>query len=286
MVECEEAALELLVAHEQFSETVEPAMANLNNPAPGLLLRGAPLDCCLRSATDDVRDVAVAFDGAQMLGTTVACVGAKVFVSPVGWILAFDDNGAEHRIKPLAVVDVGPAHDERQRDATAVHQQVAFASLFSPGPSGSGRQLLVPRVPSSSRHRRFAIATRCLACRRIPPNRLSRRLQRSPPSPIRESVCGWRWRCQSAQRAAPSTGSLCAAQTRWPRTLGVPAWPVDLLQACERTACPAPAHVEGSAVQHAARTRPLPTRNQLVCSTHHSDTAFDTVRIDILPIYG
>ena len=83
MVECEEAALELLVAHEQFSETVEPAMANLNNPAPGLLLRGAPLDCCLRSATDDVRDVAVALDGAQMLGTTVACVGAQVFVSPV-----------------------------------------------------------------------------------------------------------------------------------------------------------------------------------------------------------
>jgi len=178
-------------------------MANLNNPAPGLLLRGAPLDCCLRSATDDVRDVAVALDGAQMLGTTVACVGAKVFVSPVGWILAFDDNGAEYRIKPLAVVDVGPAHDERQRDATAVHQQVAFASLFSPGPSGSGRQLLVPRVPSSSRHRRFAIATRCLACRRIPPNRLSRRLQRSPPSPIRESVCGWRW------VPAPTFSSRC-----------------------------------------------------------------------------
>jgi len=117
MVECEEAALELLVAHEQFSETVEPAVADLNNPTPGLLRRGVPLDFGLLSATDDMRDVAVARNGAQMLGTTVACVGAQVFVSPVGWVLALDDDGNEYRIKPLAVVDVGPAHDERQRDA-------------------------------------------------------------------------------------------------------------------------------------------------------------------------
>lgn len=92
MVECEEAALELLVAYEHFAETVEPAMADLNNPASGLLLRGAPLDCCLCSATDDVRDVAVTLDGAQVLGTTVACVGAQVFVSSVGRVRALDDE--------------------------------------------------------------------------------------------------------------------------------------------------------------------------------------------------
>ncbi len=228
----------------------------------------------------------MALDGSQMLRATVSRIGAQMFVSSLWRVLAFDDDSVEHLIKPLAVVDVGPADDERQRDATAVHQQVAFASLFFPGPSGSGRQLLVPRAPSSSRHRRFAIATRCLACRRTPPSRLSRLPQRSPPSPIRESVCGWRWRCQSARRVAPSTGSLCAAQIRWPRTLGVPAWLVDLRQVCERTACPAPAHVEGSAVQHAARTRLLRPRNQLAFSTHHSEAAFVAARIDILTIYG
>lgn len=113
MVECEEAALELLIAHKQFAETVEPAMADLNNPASGLLLRVAPLDVRLRSTTDHMRDVAVAFDGAQMLCTTVARVSAQVLVSSVGRFLALDDGGIEHRIKPLAVVDVGPAHDER-----------------------------------------------------------------------------------------------------------------------------------------------------------------------------
>lgn len=228
----------------------------------------------------------MALDGAHVLGTTVARVSAQMFVSPVRRVLALDEDGVKHRIKLLAVMDVGSAHDERQRDATAVHQQVAFASLFSPGPSGSARQLLAPMAPSSSRHRRFAIATRCLACRRTPPSRLSILLQRSPPSPIRESVCGWRWHFQNAQRAAPSTGSLCAEQTRWPQTLDVLALQVDPRQACERTVCRAPAHVEGSVVPHAAKTRPLPPRNQLACSTHHSGTALTAARIDILSIYG
>ena len=226
------------------------------------------------------------FYRAKMLCAPVARVGAQMFVSSVGWGLALDNNCTEHRIKPLAVMDIGPAHDERQRDATAVHQQMAFASLFSPGPSGSGRQLLVPMVPSSSRHRRFAIATRYPASRRIPPSQPSRLLQRSPPSPIRESVCEWRWRCQSAQQAVPSTGSLSATQTRWPRTPGVLALPADLLQACERTVCPGPVRVEGPVVPHAARTHPLPPTNQLVCSTYHSDAAFAAARNDILSIYG
>lgn len=62
---------------------------------------------------------------------------------------------------------------------------------FFPNPSGSGRQLLVPREPSSSPRRRFASARRCPPSRRfrpIPPIRVPRR---SPLPPIRESACGW-----------------------------------------------------------------------------------------------
>jgi hypothetical protein len=32
------------------------------------------------------------------------------------------------------VMSVGPGNDQRQRDATAVHKDMALASLFSPGP--------------------------------------------------------------------------------------------------------------------------------------------------------
>lgn len=136
MVECEEAALELLVAHKQFAESVEPAVAHLNHPAPGLVLRVAALGLGLRATADHMRDVAMAFYRAKMLRASVARIGAQMFVSSVGRVLALDNNCTEHRIKPLAVMYVGPAHDERQRDATTVHQQMAFASLFSPGPSG------------------------------------------------------------------------------------------------------------------------------------------------------
>ena len=129
------------MAHEQFAETVEPVVANLNNPAPGLLFWVAMLDVGFHSATVNVGDIAVALDGAQMLGATVARVRTPMLVSSVRWGLAFGADGTEHRLKSVVVVDVGPAHDERQRDATAVHQQMPFASFF-PGPWGSGRRFL------------------------------------------------------------------------------------------------------------------------------------------------
>ncbi len=43
MVQGEEAALELLAAHEPLPEATEPAVADLNNPAPGLARGVAPL---------------------------------------------------------------------------------------------------------------------------------------------------------------------------------------------------------------------------------------------------
>ena len=61
-----------------------------------------------------------------------------------GKTLSFDHHGAEHLIQTLAVIDVRPGHDERQRDATAVHQQVALAPLFFPDRSGCGRPPLAP----------------------------------------------------------------------------------------------------------------------------------------------
>ena len=130
VVEGDEAALEFLVAHEQLAEAVEPAMADVDDPASCLLGRIAPLDVGFGTSTNDVRDVAVALDGAKVLGSTVARVGAQMFVSPIWRILAPDDDGCEHVVKPHAVMDVGPCHDERQRDATGVHQQVALASFF------------------------------------------------------------------------------------------------------------------------------------------------------------
>ncbi len=82
MVERDETALKLLVAHQQFAEPVEPTMADLDHPTPRLLIRVAPLDVRLFAATDDVGNVVMFFDGACVVGTAVAGIGAQVLVAP------------------------------------------------------------------------------------------------------------------------------------------------------------------------------------------------------------
>jgi len=147
VVQGEEAALELLVAHEELAEAIEPAMADLDDPATRLLAGLAPLGCCFLAAIDDVRDVAVRVDDAQRLGASVAGVGAQVLAATKGSSLALDHNGAEHLVDSLAVIDVGRGHDDRQRDATPVHQQVPLAPIFFPDPSGWARRFVAPSVP-------------------------------------------------------------------------------------------------------------------------------------------
>src|SRR2546427_12380935 len=106
MVERDEAALELLVAHEQLAESVEPAVAHLDHPSPGLLLRVTPLDVGLLAAVDDVRDVAMRLDEANVFGASVARVGAQVLVAPHWRALALDHDGAEYLVDSLAVIHV------------------------------------------------------------------------------------------------------------------------------------------------------------------------------------
>lgn len=147
MVECEETALKLFVPHEQFAEAVEPAMANLDHPAPSLLLWGASFGIRLLTSVDDVRNIAMAQDDFHRRLSSIARVGAQMLVAPVWRRLALDHNGLKHCIDLGDVVLIGSGHDERQRDATPVHQQVTLAALFSPDPSGCAPQPLAPVAP-------------------------------------------------------------------------------------------------------------------------------------------
>ena len=57
MVQRNKAVLKLFVAHEWLAEAVEPAMANLNNPAPCFFCRITLLDCAPFATADDMWDV-------------------------------------------------------------------------------------------------------------------------------------------------------------------------------------------------------------------------------------
>lgn len=160
-----------------------------------------------------------------------------MFAAPVRRILALDHGAGEHRIELLAVMYVGPCHDERQRDATAVHQQVALAAFFFPDPSGCGPPTPGPAALSSLHHQYFASARRCPASGRTRQGPSSISLQRNPQPPTQGIVCGWHLRCQSAPWAAPSTGSQCAVHRRWLKTPVGQAWAVVPPLVCEHRFC-------------------------------------------------
>jgi hypothetical protein len=197
-------------------------------------------------------DIAVILDGTKVLSPSVASISAQMFASPERRTLPLDHYAGEYVIQALAVMDVGPGHDERQRDATAVHQQVALAPLFFPDPSGLDRRTPEPRAPSSSSRRHSASAKRCLPSGHTRPSQLSTDLRRNPPLPIRGIVCGRRLRCQSAPWEEPSTGSRCAVRRRWPRKPVLLASVAGRHLACVCRSCPQPTARE-SAVPPAAR---------------------------------
>ncbi len=238
-------------------------MADLDHPSPGLLGRLTSLGVRLYASVDGVRDVAVRFDDAKVVCPSVSGVGAQMLAAPNRWALALDHDGVRHFMDTLAIIDVGSGHDERQRDATAVYQQMALVSFFFPDPSGSGRQLLAPTGPSSRHHRCFAIARRYPPSRRTPPAPPSIAPRRTQLSPIRESACESHWNYRSVLWARLSTGSPCAARTRSPRTPAAPAWADAQLRACVHTSSWLPPRAAESAAPRAARRHQSLPMNRL-----------------------
>ena len=147
IVEREETALKLLVAHQQLAKAVEPAMANLNNPAPGFLARMALLGPLFLRATDHVGNVTVALDDLQCRLSTISGIQAKMLGAALSRRLSLDHDARQDGIELRDVMPVRSGHDERQGDATAVDQQVTLAPIFSPDRSGWARPALAPAGP-------------------------------------------------------------------------------------------------------------------------------------------
>lgn len=148
VVERHEAALELLASYQQLAKAIEPAVADRDYPASRLAVWITPLGLGLLAAVNDVRNVAMRFDDLQRAPTSVAGIGAQVLAVPHAGCLALVEHGRlEHGIELRDIMRIGPGHDERQRDAAGVHQQVAFAPLFFPDQLDCVQLPPVPKVP-------------------------------------------------------------------------------------------------------------------------------------------
>jgi len=147
MVQRHEAAMQLFIAHEQLAETIEPAVAHLNDPAPCFLLRVTTFRIRFALAIHDMWNVAVKPDGQQRGLSTIPGIGAQMRAAAILGKLALHHLRSKHRTQLADIMRVGSGHDDRQGDATRVHQQVAFAAFFSPDPSGCCRPILGPAAP-------------------------------------------------------------------------------------------------------------------------------------------
>ena len=92
-------------------------------------------------------NVAMALDDLQCRLTTIGRIQTQVLGATLWGCLAFDHDGRQNRIQLRHIMPVRSGHDERQGDATAVDQQVALASFFSPDPSDWLQSALAPVEP-------------------------------------------------------------------------------------------------------------------------------------------
>ena len=129
---------ELLVSDKELSETIEPGMRCLNNPSPCFKIWVGFLFFNFFPALLYVRDVIMFFDNLLSRLTGIALIRAKVLRKVIGTV---DHYFIKHNLKLGNIMTVCPCYDYRQRDTTAVHQDVPLAAFFSPCPLGSGPQL-------------------------------------------------------------------------------------------------------------------------------------------------
>ena len=129
------ALRELLISYQKLSEPVEPGVRRLHNPTS--VLGWTPSSAFLS------RDSwGVAMDR-YLFASRFTVISLIRIQEPLSSFGKGHDDSFKHCRELTDVMSVGPGDDQGQRDATAVHQKVSFASLFFPDLSGSDRLLPV-----------------------------------------------------------------------------------------------------------------------------------------------
>lgn len=147
MIEREETTVKFFIAHQQLAKAVEPAMADLNNPAAGFLSGMPLLVLLLLRAAGYMRNVAMALNDLQRWLSAIPGIKTQMLGATLSRHLTLDHDGRQDSVELRNVMPVRSGHDERQGDATAVDQQVTLAPIFFPDQSGWARLALVPVVP-------------------------------------------------------------------------------------------------------------------------------------------
>ena len=118
-------------------------MAQFHDPATRLERAIFGLAFDFLAARTNVRDVSRLLD--DLLFAHVTRIQTEILRRPV--LSDLNHFGLKKLRQFGAVVTIGGADDDRQRDAMFVDQQMTFAPFFSPDPSGWDRPIRGPGAP-------------------------------------------------------------------------------------------------------------------------------------------
>lgn len=258
----------LLVAHAQFAEVVHPRMRPLHHPTARST---SGFEACPRRAfPGHVRDVAPLPHLLLRGFTRIAFIHTEILRSPFRRLRAAHHDRIQRLCQKLHVVPIGPGDDKRERGATAVHQQTALGSFFSPYLSGYFPRPLAPKGPCPGYRPGFAIPKQSPPSRRTPPDRRATNAQTILAAATSGSTGGLRWHCRNFW-AGPSIGNRCAARTRWRRKCRAVKWASGHPQAAADTCAfvPLSGRVGAKEVRHATKAHPkLPMIELSPCRNH------------------
>jgi len=171
-------------------------MTNLYNPAASTITGNGLFRLDFLATAPDVGNIIpVNYTLVRRL-TIIAFVAAKVLRLLCRRLWSLNDSAIQDDFQLSYVVPIRPGYDDRQRDATLFHQQMAFASFFFPGPSGSDQPPLVPEVLWSWRYQDFATTRICPPFHHIQPTRLATWPEKLRPFPTAENRHGRNWDCR------------------------------------------------------------------------------------------
>jgi len=137
--------MRLLITNQQFAKAGEPRVRNFDDPAPrAFALR--PVAAFL-AAGPHMRGVVPRDHVLPGHGADETGVGTQVLAGAGRHRGSRDHHRVERGHQLGDVISIGRGHDDRQRDATGVHQQHSLASIFFPGRWGWARPTLVPAAP-------------------------------------------------------------------------------------------------------------------------------------------
>lgn len=132
MIDTEEVMFQFFVSNGEFAEPIEPAAGYLDDPATGTLARMFSLRSRVLATTDDVWDIAMGDHDLERGRSDVTRIGAKVLAATELGIGLRHGDGVEDGAHLADIMPICSGHDDRERDATTVHQQAALAPIFCP----------------------------------------------------------------------------------------------------------------------------------------------------------